>query len=59
MHSKTLLSVVIICSIFTGLFVGIFSLKTIDVTSPNLSINNSGNIENVNFSNIIKHIIKF
>lgn len=47
MHSKTLLSVVIICSIFTGLFVGIFSLKTIDVTSPNLSINDSGNTENM------------
>lgn len=46
MNSKTLLSVVIVCSIFTGLIVGIFSLKTIDVSSPNITTQNSGNIEN-------------
>ena len=49
MNSKTLLSVVIVCSIFTGLIVGMFSLKTIEVTSPNISLNDSGNFENLVF----------
>ena len=47
MNSKTLLSVVIVCSIFTGLIVGMFSLKTIEVTSPDISLNDSGNFENI------------
>lgn len=47
MNSKTLLSVVIVCSIFIGLIVGMFSLKTIDVSSPNITTQNSGNIENI------------
>ena len=47
MNSKTLLNVAIICSIFTGLIVGIFSLKTITVSSPNISTQNSENIENI------------
>jgi hypothetical protein len=47
MNSKTLLSIVIICSTFIGLVIGTYFFKTIDVTSPNIATTNSGDVENI------------